>query len=299
MPLRPHVVAPIKKADFKKQVLDSPEFYRMRDENGTGTVLMLSNKDFPAFARESGDRAQAAANLLTERLSRHVVVPISGGEYDGRSYVIYPMLRPISSKRALRSVQIGLVTNTVAHWLKDLASETVRPVTSRADLEDGYIEPYQYLMEETQVPDCVRRHAENALVSIEAGRFHPVSTLTHGDFWYGNVLLGSGWPLTPEGLFHFGVIDWAGSTIQGYPYADLTRFFRSLGRSRRDRAPHFKAYAASTNVPLDHLVDYLLAFVGKLGLNRGQFGFERYIAGVSDVYKTGMNMQAACGYQPS
>ena len=115
------------------------------------------------------------------------------------------------------------------------------------------------------------------------GSFGYSSTLftvaEHGDFWTGNVLFRRTLPrnLSPF-IGDFVVIDWRGSNIRGYPCSDLVRYCLSCYPPQSIHVGNaLRNYNASLEIENFQVGIYLLASVGRLGLNLDQFPRDRYL----------------------
>jgi hypothetical protein len=122
--------------------------------------------------------------------------------------------------------------------------------------------PYEYL---STAAAC-------ALTGLDRGDFQPRSTLMHGDFWIGNILLD------PSASREFVVIDWRGCAIDGYAIFDLVKFAESANLGARSLKKELVEHAKILGCRIHDTRTYLLAALGHVWLHLDQFPPERFYA---------------------
>lgn len=238
---------------------DCASVYRV-DHN---RVLKVSPAAFPNVAREMAEKADLARNSLGEGLRWAVAIVLRQWEVDGVSCALFEELTTISNKRLKRFIQVRRVTPAVLGWLRDVAALD-RGISNQGEtcLQALAECPYETL----------RRPAEAALASVRSGVFVLRSRIMHGDFWVGNVMLD------PNGIRPFVVIDWRGSTLDGFPIFDLVKFAQSSGLSRKLFRAELGAHADRLGCDIRETRNYILAALGYIWLHLEQFPPERFLA---------------------
>ena len=257
---------------------DSPDIYRIDGISEIDdSIVMVSNSQFPDFVSGVVDKVNAVMASLDSRLGEKVVCPSASGTSDRQSYAFWPRHQPISENRLVKRVQIMSVQQNVYQWLCEVSRQTRDEVRSDEVIASRYRVPLSFLIDQDYVPDTVKKIAEHSLNELESSRFEPVSILQHGDFWYGNILLGRSWPFSPASLGSFHVIDWGGADTRGYPYVDQLRFLMSLGKRDSQIETCLDRYSDTSGILLKDIVNYVCSYAGFLGMNRNEFPLNRYL----------------------
>jgi hypothetical protein len=232
--------------------------YRVDDKR----VLKVSPAAFPNVAREMAEKADIARNCLGHGLSWAVAVVLSQWETDGVSCALFEELTTISKNRVKRFVQIKRVTPAVLSWLRDVAA-----------LDRGISNQGETCLQ--ALADCpyerLREPAKAALARVQSGAFVPRSRIMHADFWVGNVMLD------PTGARPFVLIDWRGSTIDGFPIFDLVKFAQSSRLSRKLLRAELGAHADRLGCDILETRSYLLAALGYIWIHLDQFPPDRFL----------------------
>jgi hypothetical protein len=286
----PATLTSIGKPVFKAGVADSPDIFQVDEKRGPGAVLILSNDQQPAFARIGADAAQDAANCMADRLAQHVLVARQIGRWNTKSFAIYKRSQPLSPQKGMRALQLKFIKTDVLGWLAAVAKDTKTQIDQFDVQQTCFQDPCRYLIDDAAMPPAIKMQAQRTLSGIEDQTFKPVTILQHGDFWSGNLLLARGWPLTRSGLRHFEVIDWGSSTTAGYPFIDLLRFTRSLALSEPKISKHVREYCRVADLQPSDLLHYVTVASGHLGLNRGHFPHERYIAATKRLFERALRL---------
>jgi hypothetical protein len=172
----------------------------------SSTVLKVSPPEFPHVIREMTDKARSAREALGPWLGDVIPAPLDEWEMNGVTCALFEQLSPIATGRFRRLLELAKITPNVLAWLRQVATIDRGPsLDIGACLNALSSCPYDFL----------RELAVSALAGLASGDFVPRSTVMHGDFWTGNIMLD------PSGARDFVVIDWRGSTVDGYPIFDL------------------------------------------------------------------------------
>jgi hypothetical protein len=238
---------------------DSASVYRVDDSS----VLKMSPPDFPNVAREMAERADLARTALGEELGWAVAVVLKRWEMDGVSCALFEELTSVSDRRLKRFVQLRRLTPPVLQWLRDVAALD-RGVSDRAEVCLRALADCPY--------EILRRSAVDPLARINSGAFVARSRIMHSDFWIGNVMID------PSGSRPFVLIDWRGSTVDGFPIFDLVKFASSAGLRRKVLRAELAAHAERLGCDIEETRTYLLAALGHIWLHLEQFPPERFRA---------------------
>lgn len=236
---------------------DCASVYRV----GDNLVLKVSPAAFPNVAREMAERASQASEVLGDDLAWAVPVLFKQWDVDGVSCVLFEELTKISDSRVKRFVQVRKITPAVLEWLRRVAALD-RGVSNQAESCLRALADCPY--------EIFRGPAENALASVKSGEFIARSRLMHSDFWIGNVMLD------PSGVRPFVLIDWRGSTIDGFPIFDLVKFAESAGLSRKALRAELAAHSEALGCAIQEARIYLLAALGYIWIHLEQFPPDRF-----------------------
>jgi hypothetical protein len=211
---------------------DSPSTSLLYDRSGDLKVaLMISNPRFPLVAQQRADMSLRAFDQLGQDLGSIVVKSRAQGMWEGRSFVVWPAYRSLSSHRVFHALQKRLISGQVFDWLREATRATMR-IADAAAIESIYRSPLASMAGDDGMNADIRMAAQSSLARLSSGSWRPVTVLSHNDLWIGNLLL----PLWRNGrqkrTYGFYLIDWAGVAPQGYPFVDLLRFAQSIGMSR-------------------------------------------------------------------
>ena len=267
----------ISRPGFKGDVADAAAIFKINGENRSDdAIFIVSNPQHPDFVQAAVDKADQVRARLEPDLARPVLCPRFSGRDEGRSFAVYPVLRPISANPLLGTLQKRLLQKSVTRWIGALCRASRRTLDRAAEIDALFIRPLSYIEGQGRFSKGFREAAAQAAAAIERNEFSPVTCIQHGDFWYGNVLLNGALPL-PGSRARFSVIDWGGARIDGYPFLDSLSFSQSCKRSDTAGRHILRDYAHHAGVPAEHALHYVCAGLGRLGLNRNEFPLNRYI----------------------
>ena len=248
-------------------------------------VQILSAQSAPDFVIEGVRRAKQARHALGERLGSVALQPLSTGEFRGRSFAIWPYHHPVNGGGLSRKAGSLLAQVRVARWLVDSARHSVQEVpTDRVD--ELYTEPLRFVADGSLFTSSMRAAAGRALARLKDGQLQPKTVVAHNDLWLGNVLLPANRHATRSLPCGFALIDWRGSSCNGYPFADQVRFLGASTLSRLVLRRELGRMCTAVGCQADDVGNYLLTAIGQLGLQRGSFPLERYEDLGVDLHRT-------------
>jgi hypothetical protein len=225
------------------------------------TVLKVSPPEFPDVIKQMTFKARLARTALGDNLGSRIPTPLCSWEMNGVTCALFEKLTPISNNGVRFLAKRRKVTRDVLAWLRDVAELDRGPSDRAVECVRALADcPYPSLSDA----------AKYALIDMNAGGFAPRSAVMHGDLWLGNVLL------CPSGVRDFVIIDWRGSTTNGFPIFDLVRFAGSVGLSPREMHGELVAHAERLKCELAHTRTYVLAALGHIWMNLDQFPPERF-----------------------
>lgn len=229
----------------------------------SSTVLQVSPPSFPTVIRQAVQKAKSARDALGPWLGDVILDPLDEWEMNGVTCALFEQLTPIAAGRFKRRLELNRATPHVLTWLRQVAA-TSRPGNCGMDacLRALTECPYEFL----------REGARSALATIATERFQPRSTVMHGDFWTGNIMLD------PSGARDFVVIDWRGSMVEGYAIFDLVKFAESAGLGAKLLRRELGEHADALGCRVEDTRPYLLAALGHIWLNLDQFPVDRFAA---------------------
>ncbi len=247
-------------------------------------VILISNADFPGMVAEAVKKIETVSATVLPATAARLHRPTLTGLVEGCSYAVFARLRPLLEGRILRRAETFVLAPHVVDWLVAMAKD------SRADIDpdathDQFAAPLDHLAADPPLAPEIRQTARRLRARIEDTALF--SAVEHGDFWSGNVLLepdGARFSTARQGGFK--IIDWGGSTINGSPFVDLTRYLMSTHRpkSRRPRR-YIEQYRTALGVAPEDVALYGLAALGRIGLNLNAFPKPRYLLLVERVFR--------------
>lgn len=272
---------------YNKDVSDSAGIYTINGKSRRhDSVLFVSNPKHPAFVSEAVAKIALVCKAVSPQIRAAILQPDFHDFFGAQSFAVFPRLQPMSGNKLVRGIQKRHIEKSINGWLGDLSNETIRPVASGGEMQEFYIEPLTYLIDESQISDELRQLARTTLAAIHAQEFQPVCVIQHGDFWLDNILLNRGWPFGGRDGHSFWVIDWGGANLKGYPFIDFLRYALSATRSKKRIADSLNDYCARCGIPPNRLVNYVCANIGWFGLNRNNFPMDRYVSSSEKLYQS-------------
>jgi len=271
---------------FKDAVADASSIFFVDGKDRKNDItLILSNKDFPETVRNACELAISVHQRLDANEQRHVLVPLLEGVYGGQSYAVFSRLESFSKNKALRFAQKRFLQPKIADWLAALAVQTTTYCDTPKEVERAFIEPFEYLAEESKLPNAIRKFSETYLSADIGTRFQLFTTVHHGDFWSGNILSTRGaFPGFGFLTGDFRIIDWGTARLDGFPCIDIIRFANSSNRNTKAAGQIVRNYADAIEISHEEVALYAMASLGRLGLDRDQFPKSRFLAMTERIF---------------
>lgn len=239
---------------------------------GDQYLLHVSPRAFPHVAEEQRIAIARVKAALPDTLARHIIDVIDHGVMDGMSWMLQPLLSPLSPYRVAARLQRLYIRPGILRWLQGIA----RLSAPGAEATHEFRQSLQTLMDMPAAPASLRRSAHKALELIDNGSFEPRFTPMHGDLWRGNIMLGARW--------NFAVIDWRGSRMEGYGIFDLMRYALSDRLSERSLRQQLDAHARAMKIDPAHTAIVLLAGLGHFARHLGEFPEARFMTMAEECY---------------
>lgn len=239
-------------------------------------VIGCSRPTSPDLIKRGVEAAEAIRSMIGERLGAAIIKPIASGYVDGRSYVILPWYRELSSWKPQWLLQRRLLQRPLLGWLREA---TVAAATSGHDeaAKQEFKAMLQHLAGQKFIDAEIGAALAKAIARIDTGQWRPVHTFDHNDFWLGNVMLTAHSGHRTKHLYPFVLIDWAGANPRGYGLYDLVRLARALKLSptalRRELLAHSQALQCD---PAD-AQGHLLAAFGRLHQHLEHFPEAKFV----------------------
>jgi hypothetical protein len=232
-------------------VADSTQKYIFQAGHGRW-ILIISSEISPLIVQRGADRQRQAKSLLRGNAGESIELPVVQGFHVACSYALWPLRQPMSSNPFRRKVEKLLLAPRVFRWLREVASQTVKPADRSAMAEHA-----ARLQGVAALPSSIKSAAEAAERAFLSGKVPALHVLHHGDLWRGNVLRA-------PSKTGFIIIDWAGAKIDGVPFFDLVKFGRSIGASRSRLRREFAAHGSVLGCHPSDALPYVLCSLGRL-----------------------------------
>ena len=244
------------------------------DKNGSPAAFILcANPIGKTLVKENVEKARAAKALLGAPHNQAIDLPFLNGDVQGISWAIYDLNTPLTHNKWAWQLQKRLLTPVVGQWLSDVVNQTQKTIPDK-DRSQTITSPLESICHENAFPREMIKSAEEAIINLESGAWHPCTTLAHNDLWRGNILLP---PNAHIFTRHFRVIDWAGADISGIPFFDLFKFIQSFTVPRAYGKKLIQNHCDILECrPMD-AIGYLLTALGALGQNLNQFPHHAYV----------------------
>jgi hypothetical protein len=281
----------ISRPDFKGQVADAALIFKINGiKHDDDAVFIISNPDYPNFVEDAVKKAEKISTLVPPNTSKSILLPSFSGYYGEQSFSAFPMLDNISQNRLCRAGQKYLLKNGVNEWIGELTKSSHRYLTGSDEINDIFIKPLLYVIGETQFSAALRNAAERTVAAINTKEFIPSCCIQHGDLWLGNILLNRDRSIFNRRSYGFSVIDWGSANINGYPFIDQLRFSMSSTKSRAAYSRTLLNYASFCDISPELFLNYVCTSIGRLGLNRNEFPFDRYLIASEKLFSTASNL---------
>lgn len=246
--------------------------------------VLVSNEAFPDSLKNVYAVQSAAVEALGPDLSTVIVMPIDTGYVEGNSYSICRYYPPLRNSGVPRLLARKFIAAQVCGWVIRVAERSTRLLADR-EICTSSEAPLRWLMSVDLLPEGIKDSISRGLTDLDNGSWKPSCVFSHNDLWAENVLVESyfGETLGSWGIGRPRIIDWGGSSVTGIPFFDLIRFMASMGYSAKQIRMRMDEVTRGTGGDYSAGRADLLAGLGRLGMNRGQFPLHRFASMVRDV----------------
>jgi hypothetical protein len=241
-------------------------------------VMLISAPAAPDMVNRAMTRAHQAKKMLSVALGKRILDPLMTGRFQGLSYAVLPYCIGLSEHRAVWWVQRSLLRSSIFDWLYCVNKSTAnRGEQSMVTREFG--ERLGYIASLNSLRKDMRRAAAHSSARLESGEWIPKHVLMHGDLWKSNILV------SPRKYFNdcvewsdrFVVIDWPGSTTNGYAFFDLLRLAASMKLRNTSLRAEIARHSQALDCNPEDARSYLLAALGHIAMTLENFPMERFV----------------------
>lgn len=279
-------LAPAEMSLFRpiSDIVDNPIKLAIHDERGL--CLGILQWSPPAAVQAIADavrRAEAARRRLGLDLGEVVLAATLEGEFQSRSFALYPWQRTLSDHRLLSRFHDWLYASPVIDWLSGVHAQAFAPLPE-SEFPARISSPLEQLWTEPGLAPSLREVAREVAAAVESGTFVPQVGPVHNDLWRGNILLPSERSKRSESGRPFRLIDWGASTLAGFPFWDLVRVLRSL------RIPHalarriLRRECRILGMTFEEGHRSLVLALADLGVSRNEFPLDSYLKSVAQYH---------------
>ncbi|XAL98717.1 hypothetical protein OT109_14150 [Phycisphaeraceae bacterium D3-23] len=255
-------------------------------------VLVGSASAAPEMAARHAERSQAAADALPDELAAVVLKPITQGEVDGRSYVVWPYRSPGGEGRLAQWRWRRRWSAPVSNWLFEVNQATCTPIAPDL-MRERVVAPLEALGAIEGVSGRVCQSADQAAEAFTAGGVPAVHVLMHNDLWTGNVLCPE--KASAGGRYPFTIIDWAGAEVSGYPAYDLARWAQSARLKASGYGAELVRHSGVLGCDPGAMRAHLAVGLGFLAMNLEGFSPQRFVRLADECLEGMENALAAAG----
>jgi len=220
-------------------------------------VIIISPALFPNVVAEECRKAAEMRALLGD-LGAPILEPLDAGRILASTYAVLPYRKPLSQRRILSRLDELRVNRHLFDWLLQIARKH-----SVSGEVSGYERAFRALDLAVSPDSAAAALLRKAERHLRSGRFVARSVPMHGDLWKGNVLRGAG-------SAPFTLVDWRGSSVDGFPIFDLIRAASSFHLSPTALCRQLQLHRAALGCQMEDLPLYLLAALGHFAERRGE-----------------------------
>ena len=262
------------------EIADNPIKLAIRGRRGAHLGILHWSPPTAVHAVANAVRlAEASRRKLGDDLGSVVLAATLEGEFQSRSFALYPWMGVLSNRRGISRLQNWRYARSIFNWLSEVYVSGFSPLPE-SEYAVRVVASLDQLAGESGLASSTRDAAKTSMDAVQSGSFQPKIGPVHNDLWHGNVLLprfGSGpqserWP--------FFLIDWGASTPAGFPLWDLLRVLRSLRVPRRVGARVLRRHCDELAISLEEGRHSLMLALADLGRYRNEFPVELYLKSV-------------------
>jgi hypothetical protein len=259
----------------KEEVADSLYKYKLPGIKNDGAILMISNLKYPDMVSNIITKMTFIEKHVTKDTQKFIIQPITAGDVDGISYVLWPMYYPISKLFVTRKVQQIQIHSNVFNFINQLALDTKKEVKDK-DLIVNEIVPALFSMAKNKdLSNELRGVAECAIKEAKSQDWVPLTVVQHSDLWLDNVLLKKSTRKLDRDII---IIDWGGAILNGSTTFDFVRYCLSTYLTKRRVKKELQRYSEITNLTFEELLFQLVLALGFIRQNLGEFPLDRFNA---------------------
>jgi hypothetical protein len=265
----------------RRLVRDHAEKFVVRGRGGRACgVVVISPDEKPSACADAAVRARSSRQALGQRVGAAVLEPSLVGQHQGKTFTLTTYREPFSSAGPLRRLQHWRVGPRVLDWLTASVQASMT-VASAAEIAAEFELPLRRLSAHAAVSGSARQRALDSLAALHSGAWRPKLVWAHYDFWVGNLLRD---PASRD--FPFAVIDWGTARTQGHAIFDLMRLAPTLAGCDRHARRALLQQCELLGCRPEHAQGYLLAALGYLAANLGEWPEDRFAASVDRTMQT-------------
>ena len=266
------------------EIADNPIKLAVRD--GRGQCLGILQWSPPAAVQAVANSvrlAEAARRRLGEDLGSVVLAATLEGEFQSRSFALYPWMGVLSDRRIVSRLHNWRYAVPLLKWLREVCATTFSPL-SESEYASRVVAPLDQLSGEAGLVPAARDAVMEARTAVQSGGFRPCVGPVHNDLWRGNVLLPQAESSPRSVRWPFFLIDWGASTLAGFPVWDLLRILRSLRVPHRVAARVLRQHCEGLEMSLEEGRHSLMLALADLGLYRNEFPLDLYLSSVESYH---------------
>jgi len=265
-------------------VIDNPIKLAIRDARGKYLgVVHWSPSEVTQAVADAVRREEAMRNRLGNDLGGVVLMATLEGEFQSRSYALYPWQRTFIKGRYLSRLHNWHHAKSILSWLSQVHAQMFAPLPESA-YPSRVVEPLEQLRNEADVDSAVRDRLDEAAQAVASGNFVPQVGPVHNDLWTGNILLPMSRSKQASGRWPFRLIDWGASRLEGFPFWDLMRIMPSLQIPKRVARKVLRRECEVMGMTIQEGRYCLLLACADLGTYRNEFPLDRYLAAVKQCH---------------
>ena len=185
------------------EVADNPIKVSIRD--GRGRCLGILHWSPPAAMQAVANAvrlAEAARRRLGEDLGSVVLAATLEGEFESRTFALYPWMGVLSERRIFSRLDNWRYAGPVFNWLGEVYASSYSAL-SESEFAARVVAPLEQLAGESGLDASSRKSVTASLDAVESGAFQPRVGPVHNDLLRGNVFIRGGSEL--ESQFSVGI----------------------------------------------------------------------------------------------
>ncbi len=212
--------------------------------------------------------AENVCSRVSSKTAAHIATPQTKGAFREFSYAIYPYYNSLSSLRILRAIENYSIFPKIISWHKNLVLESKRPVTDQEIPKISYeLSTLKTFFDNDREISLEILSASNL---VEKRKSQLYSCISHNDLWRGNILKNS------KFIGEIKVIDWAGMSLDGNPFFDLSKLLISFNINRHHSQSLYNQYRQLFECDTQGMGAYFYISMARLLANIDNFPETRF-----------------------